>query len=64
MTPQEKSNELMGIFGKYGATWTQTKIYALEAIDLLIEEQDMWQYGLSQPIKFWQEVKEIIEKNK
>lgn len=35
---------------------------ALIAVDYLIKEQDMWQNGEPEPVLYWQEVKQEIEK--
>ncbi len=35
---------------------------ALVAVDELIKEQTMWQNGQTNPVLYWQEVKEEIEK--
>jgi hypothetical protein len=48
---------LMGFSKKYNA-----KKCALIAVDYLIKEQTMWQNGEVNPILYWQEVKQEIEK--
>lgn len=35
---------------------------ALIAVEYLIEEQTMWQNGQADPVLFWQDVKEAINK--
>lgn len=44
--------------------WERTnaaKACAIIAVDLLIEEQNMWQNGQVEPVKYWQEFKKQIE---
>ena len=72
MTPKEKANELGNKFYR-GDIFTngkeahlieleQARICALIAVDELIDEQTSWQNGQVNPVLYWQEVKQEIEK--
>ena len=65
MTPKEKAEQLVDIYEDrcpeyikhYTAKWC-----ALIAVNELIDEQTAWQNGQVNPVLYWQEVKQEIEK--
>lgn len=67
MTPKEKAKELfdkmdMIIYTDQDNWRDQCKQCALIAVDELIKEQTMWQNGEPNPVLYWQQVKQEIEK--
>jgi hypothetical protein len=61
-TPNESwINQPIGLKKEYKA-WEQSKQCALIAVDELIREQTMWQNGEVNPVLYWQEVKQEINK--
>lgn len=73
MEPKEKALRLcqqMGVTTLFDFTCNEghtlpkevAKKCALIAVDELIREQDMWQNGQTEPVKYWQRVREEIVK--
>ena len=64
MEPKEKAKELINKFDKAVNTHSNTplKKCALIAVDELIIEENKYNNGSFYPSKFWQEVKQEIEK--
>jgi hypothetical protein len=71
MTKKEQAEELVNKYmnlnkvklSDYSVIYTPTaKQCALIAVDYLIKEQTMWQNGQVNPVLYWQEVKQEIEK--
>jgi hypothetical protein len=60
MTPKEKAKELVDKM--YGVTDYQAKQSALIAVDELIKQEEKYNNGTFYPSKYWQEVKQEIEK--
>jgi nitrogenase molybdenum-iron protein alpha/beta subunit len=68
MSPKEKAEELILKFMRLqepNYNWFHSKLAkqcALISVDELIKEQTMWQNGEVNPVLYWQEVKQEIEK--
>jgi hypothetical protein len=68
MTPKEKAEELVLKYLKIDNNtkeWFNThlaKQCSLIAVDELIKEQTMWQNGEVNPVLYWQEVKNELNK--
>ena len=70
MTPKEKAKELVDKFRIYIVTWSggteisnqNVKQCALIAVEELIIQQERYNNGSFYPSKYWQEVKQEIEK--
>ena len=62
MTPKEKAKELVYKFYDEIKYMERAKLCALIAVDYLIDEQTMWQNGEPNPVLYWEEVKQELEK--
>ena len=69
MMPKEKAEELIRKYYTFGLnnpaqsfSWYECKQCALIAVDELIEQENKYNNGSFYPSKYWQEVKQEIEK--
>ncbi|KQC33980.1 hypothetical protein AAU57_12050 [Nonlabens sp. YIK11] len=76
MTAKQKAKELVEKFNYYNNCLCGTgkgcarceegiedmKVSALICVDEMIKEQEMWQNGSVDPVKYWQQVKQEIQK--
>tara|TARA_R110000868_G_scaffold118340_1_gene313921 strand:+ start:274 stop:498 length:225 start_codon:yes stop_codon:yes gene_type:complete len=73
MTPRDKAIELVEQFMEHTVEWDNVKEVAFDsefhakkcalvAVDELIKEQEKYNNGSFYPSKYWQEVKQEIEK--
>lgn len=64
-TAKEEAEELVAKFSAVGLQQRSEGVAcALIAVDYLIAEQTMWQNGEPEPVLYWQEIKQELEKLK